>query len=104
MSPYKNEASAAITQLMDVVNSTAHFILAGYQNEIADGHRNKLPSLRELTDVTMEFLNFGYADEDGEVNLDSPHPIIIDFEYKIVEALVIVFFLYSAIGEINEYY
>jgi hypothetical protein len=92
MESFENIDPIALRQLFRVVDDSAYFVIAGYFNEVADGHRKHMPSLRVLVDATMDFLNFAHINSDGmEVNF--PHPAVIAFERKIVEALVISFFL-----------
>ena len=92
MESFANIDPIALRQLFRVVDDSSYFVIAGFLNEVADGHRKHVPSLRVLVDATMDFLNFAHINDDGaEVNF--PHPAVIAYERKIVEALVISFFL-----------
>lgn len=92
MENFVNIDPIALRQLFRVVDDSAYYVIAGYFNEVADGHRKHVPSLRVLVDATMDFLNFAHINNDG-VEVYFPHPAVIAFERKIVEALVISFFL-----------
>ena len=92
MESFANIDPIALRQLFRVVDDSAYYVISGYFNEVADGQRKHVPSLRVLVDATMDFLNFAHINDYGmEVNF--PHPEVIAFESKIVEALVISFFL-----------